>query len=65
MTSALFLWALVLGIVAGSLFQKTMTVQEITQDGLKKLGPSVEVLAELEGLDAHKNAVSLRLGVLS
>ena len=41
-------------------FQKTITVQAITQDGLDKLGPTIEILAELEGLDAHARAVRAR-----
>ena len=42
-------------------FQKFITMQKITEEGLKDLGPTVETLAEVEGLHAHKNAVSLRL----
>lgn len=42
-------------------FQKFITMQKISIDGLKNLGPTVETLAKIEGLDAHKNAVSLRL----
>ncbi|MEX0648339.1 MAG: histidinol dehydrogenase [Balneolaceae bacterium] len=42
-------------------FQKYITMQKISEEGLKNLGPTVETLAELEGLDAHKNAVSVRL----
>ncbi len=42
-------------------FQKFITMQTITKEGLKNLGPTVETLAEIEGLQAHKNAVSLRL----
>ena len=42
-------------------FQKFITMQKLTEEGLKNLGPAVETLAKLEGLDAHKNAVSLRL----
>lgn len=44
-------------------FQKHMTVQELTEDGLKLLGPSVAKMAEVEGLDAHRRAVTLRLGM--
>lgn len=43
-------------------FIKKITFQHITDEGLQRLGPTVEVLAELEGLQAHKNAVSIRLG---
>ncbi|WP_134088430.1 histidinol dehydrogenase [Olivibacter sp. XZL3] len=42
-------------------FIKKITFQHITSDGIKQLGPTVEILAELEGLQAHKNAVSVRL----
>lgn len=42
-------------------FQKSVTMQALTEEGLKNIGPTVEVLAELEQLQAHKNAVSIRL----
>jgi histidinol dehydrogenase len=42
-------------------FVKKITFQHITPEGIKNIGPSVEILAELEGLHAHKNAVSIRL----
>ncbi len=42
-------------------FMKTITFQKITEQGIKEIGPSIELLAEAEGLQAHKNAVSLRL----
>jgi len=42
-------------------FMKKITYQEISEEGLLKLGPLVEVMAEAEELQAHKNAVSLRL----
>jgi phosphoribosyl-ATP pyrophosphohydrolase/phosphoribosyl-AMP cyclohydrolase/histidinol dehydrogenase len=42
-------------------FLKHITSQELTEDGLRALGPVVEILAQAEGLDAHKNAVSVRL----
>lgn len=42
-------------------FQKFITMQKISEEGLQKLGPTVEILAEIEGLQAHKNAVTLRL----
>lgn len=41
-------------------FQKTITFQTLTKDGLNALGDTIETLAELEGLDAHKRAVSKR-----
>ncbi|MCL4640247.1 MULTISPECIES: histidinol dehydrogenase [Olivibacter] len=42
-------------------FIKKITFQHITPIGINQLGPTVEILAELEGLHAHKNAVSVRL----
>jgi histidinol dehydrogenase len=42
-------------------FVKKITFQHISESGIKNLGPTVEVLAEIEGLHAHKNAVSVRL----
>ena len=46
-------------------FTKYVSIQQLTKQGLKRLGPVVERLAEMEGLDAHKRAVSLRLEALS
>ena len=45
-------------------FVRRMTVQEISPGGLRDLGPVARTLAELEGLDAHANAVAVRLEVL-
>ncbi len=45
-------------------FVKRMTVQELTSDGLRELGPTAITLAALEGLDAHANAVRIRLAHL-
>ncbi len=42
-------------------FVKKITFQHITPEGIKNIGPTVEILAALEGLDAHKNAVSIRM----
>lgn len=42
-------------------FIKKITFQHISKEGIKNLGPTVEILAALEGLEAHKNAVSVRL----
>ena len=42
-------------------FIKKITFQYISPKGIQNLGPAVEILAELEGLEAHKNAVSVRL----
>ena len=46
-------------------FLKYMSVQKLTKQGLKRLGPAVERLAEMEGLEAHRRSVSLRLETLS
>lgn len=45
-------------------FSRRFTVQELTASGLSNLGPAVMTLAENELLDAHKNAVALRLASL-
>ena len=45
-------------------FIKYVSIQKLTKQGLKRLGPVVERLAEMEGLEAHKRAVSLRLEAL-
>jgi len=42
-------------------FMKSMTFQKITEEGIKEIGKAIEVMAEAEGLQAHKNAVTLRL----
>ena len=42
-------------------FMKSMTFQKISKEGIKNIGNAVELMAEAEGLYAHKNAVSLRL----
>ena len=42
-----------------------MTVQELSADGLKGLASTVVTMAEAEGLDAHKRAVTIRVEKLS
>src|SRR5664279_909116 len=42
-------------------FMKKITFQEISADGMKNLGPTIELMAEAESLTGHKNAVSVRL----
>ncbi|KAG2545442.1 hypothetical protein PVAP13_9KG309471 [Panicum virgatum] len=42
-------------------FLKYITVQSLTEEGLRKLGPYVAKMAEVEGLEAHRRAVTLRL----
>jgi histidinol dehydrogenase len=41
-----------------------MTVQVLTEEGIRNIGPVAETLARLEGLDAHARAVGERLDVL-
>jgi len=45
-------------------FLKQMSFQKISVEGIKNIGPAIEAMASAEGLDAHKNAVSLRLNDL-
>lgn len=42
-------------------FTKSITFQKITKEGIKKIGNAIELMAAAEGLQAHKNAVSIRL----
>ncbi|MDP2336279.1 MAG: histidinol dehydrogenase, partial [Bacteroidota bacterium] len=42
-------------------FIRKITFQEINPEGMKILGPVIEIMAAAEELEAHKNAVSLRL----
>ena len=42
-------------------FMKSMTFQKITKEGIQNIGNAVELMAEAEGLQAHKNAITLRL----
>jgi len=42
-------------------FQKRMSVQELTEEGVRNLQPTVSTLARMEGLDAHARAVEVRI----
>ncbi|MCF1440110.1 MAG: histidinol dehydrogenase, partial [Shewanella sp.] len=42
-------------------FSRCFTVQELSRDGLMQIGQTVMTLAAAEQLDAHKNAVAIRL----
>jgi histidinol dehydrogenase len=42
-------------------FMKSMTFQKISESGIQTIGKAIEIMAEKEGLQAHKNAVTLRL----
>ncbi|WP_405575530.1 histidinol dehydrogenase [Winogradskyella sp. Asnod2-B02-A] len=46
-------------------FVKKITFQNLNTEGLKTIGPAIELMAEAEGLDAHKNAVTLRLKAIN
>ncbi|MDQ6787509.1 MAG: histidinol dehydrogenase [Acidobacteriota bacterium] len=46
-------------------FVKKITFQKLTEDGVRNLGRTIECMAEAEGLDAHKNAISIRLEKLA
>ena len=43
-------------------FIRKITFQEITREGICQLGPTIQVMAANEGLDAHKNAITVRIG---
>jgi len=45
-------------------FMKSMTFQKISKKGIQEIGKTIELMAEAEGLQAHKNAVTLRLDSL-
>ncbi|GAA4297779.1 histidinol dehydrogenase [Nibribacter koreensis] len=42
-------------------FVKKITFQQLSKEGLQRIGPAVEIMAEAEGLHAHKHAVTVRL----
>jgi histidinol dehydrogenase len=42
-------------------FMKKITFQELTEEGIRNIGPAVEVMAEAESLTGHSNAVKIRL----
>ena len=46
-------------------FVKKITFQQLTEEGLKQIGKTIEVMAEAEGMYAHKHAVTLRLQQMS
>jgi histidinol dehydrogenase len=49
------------GGVSVDSFIKSVTFQELTREGLQNISQSVQTLAEVEGLEAHKNAVKIRV----
>ena len=46
-------------------FVKKITFQEISQEGIRNIGQAIETMARAESLQAHSNAVSLRLAIHS
>ena len=46
-------------------FLKAMTFQKITEKGMSNIGAAIELMAAAEGLQAHKNAVTLRLNEIT
>ena len=46
-------------------FVKKITIQNITPIGIQNIGPAIEIMAAAEGLDAHRNAVTIRLKSLA
>lgn len=54
-------WARTCSGVNTDSFMKKITFQEITEKGLRSIGPAIEIMAAAENLQGHKNAVSLRL----
>lgn len=51
------------GVNTGT-FMKHITSQELTEEGIRAIGPAVMTVAAVEGLDGHKNAVKVRLDAL-
>ena len=45
-------------------FMKSMTFQKISEKGIQNIGKAIEIMADAEGLQAHKNAVTLRLAMI-
>lgn len=45
-------------------FVKKITFQKLTREGIASIGPAIELMAQAEGLDAHRQAVTLRLKTL-
>jgi len=46
-------------------FVKKITFQQLNKEGIQNIGNAVELMAEAEGLDAHKNAVTIRLNEIN
>lgn len=46
-------------------FVKKISFQKLSEEGIKNIGPAIEIMAAAEGLQAHKNAVSIRLKTIA
>lgn len=46
-------------------FIRKISFQKLSEEGIKNIGPAIEIMAEAEGLQAHKNAVSIRLKTIT
>ena len=57
-------WAKSYGALGVADFMRRMTLQEASREALARIGPTAEILAEVEGLEAHRMAVRCRLGAL-
>lgn len=44
-------------------FTKKISYQQLTEQGLREIGPTIMEMAEAEGLEGHKNAVAIRMGL--
>ena len=44
---------------------RKITFERLSSDGVKSIGKAVELMAEAEGLDAHKNAMTVRLNYVN
>eukprot|EP01043_Picozoa_sp_COSAG02_P037223 COSAG02_NODE_2778_length_8051_cov_829.131162_9_plen_459_part_00 len=58
-------YARMYGGVSLDTFVKYITMQKLTPEGIKNVGPHVEIMAAVEELDAHKNAVTVRLAEIN
>merc|ERR1712153_73282 len=58
-------YARMYGGVSLDTFVKYITMQKLTPEGIKNVGPSVEIMATVEDLFAHGNAVTVRLASLA
>lgn len=58
-------WARSCSGVSTDSFLKKITVQRLSDEGLRSIGKTIQTMADAEGLAAHKNAVDVRIGEMS